>query len=188
MIQLHATKKLFQQLPLAADGTLPSTPRSQWLFDQPPLESNPLSGWHGNLITLQRRKCILLVHDQTRFPVFLPALKKAGVAELNDRFVDGFMNTLLKCGADDAQMESAQRRLRPLRVDTSCDRSVQGTSNWMRQYLEHAVMAEGINLAETLGYGLGAVLADIPYSVRGRKGYIYPDKEMLALLAALDAG
>ena len=85
MIHLHTTRKLFERLPLTDQGQLAPTPRSQWLYDRPALDINPLSGWHGHLITLQRRNCLLLVHDATRFPLFLPALTKPDLAELNDR-------------------------------------------------------------------------------------------------------
>ncbi len=76
MIQLHATRKLFERLPLNEQGLVASTPRSDWLFKASPVEANPLSGWHGNLLTYQRRNCVLLVHDATRFPLLLPALTK----------------------------------------------------------------------------------------------------------------
>ena len=124
MIRLHATRKLFERLPLDEQGQLAPTPRSAWLFEAETIETNPLSGWHGNLLTYQRRNCVLLVHDATRFPLFLPALTKPDFAELNDRFVDALMNTLLKCGADQDQLDAAHRHLRPLQVDTQCNRSV----------------------------------------------------------------
>ena len=58
MIRLHASRKLFEKLPLNDDGLLYITPGSQWLYQQPPLEHNPLSGWHGHVVTMQRRNCV----------------------------------------------------------------------------------------------------------------------------------
>lgn len=184
MIQLHATRKLFERLPLDENGQLPLTARSDWLQDRPPLDINPLSGWHGNLVTIQRRNCLLLVHDQSRFPLVLTALTKPDFVELNDRFEDALMNTLLKCGADDALMDAAHRYLRPLQVDSRCNRSVQGTLNQMKQDVEHIVCYDNLNVADMLGYSLGAMLADRPCGVKGR-GYVWPQREMFALLAAL---
>ena len=67
MIQLHCTQKLFAKLPLDAGGRLQSR-RSPVVAanDEPPIA---LSGWHANLVLLQRRQCALFVHDATRFPV-----------------------------------------------------------------------------------------------------------------------
>jgi hypothetical protein len=180
VILLHATRKLFDRLPLNSAGQLSPTPRSQWLFEQPALDINPLSGWHGNLVTLQRRQCVLLVHDATRFPLVLPALSKPDFAELNDRFVGVLMNTLLKCGAEEAQMNAAHNHLRPLQVDTQCNRSAQGTLNQMKFEIE-CYLADGVNIADMTGYRLGAWLADTPRSVKGQ-GYLWPNKEMLSLL------
>ncbi len=181
MIQLHATRKLFERLPLDDQGQLASTPRSAWLFDAAPIEANPLSGWHGNLVTYQRRNCVLLVHDKTRFPLFLPALTKPDFAELNDRFVDALMNTLLKCGANQDQLNTAQRHLRPFQIDTQCNRSVQATLNRMGQDLEYVLQYDNINVGEITGYRQGVWLAQSPRSVKGR-GVLWPQKAMLTLL------
>ncbi|APS32132.1 hypothetical protein RC91_09715 [Pectobacterium brasiliense] len=184
MIQLHTTHKLFSRLPLNDSSQLAATLRSQWLFTQPAIDINPLSNWHGNLITLQRRNCVLLVHDATRFPLVIPALIKKDFAELNDHFTDSFINTLLKCGADEDQLNAAQHYLRPLQVDTQCSRSVQGTLNQMKGDIEHVVWFDNLNIAELTGYSLGQQLAGRPCSVKGQ-GYLCPQKEMLSLLSRL---
>ena len=184
MIHLHATRKLFEKLPLTEQGLFAATPRSQWLFNQPALNINPLSGWHGNLINVQRRNTLLLVHDATRFPLVLPALTKPDFAELNDCFVDALMNTLLKCGADDAQMKAAHQHLRPLQVDTQCNISEKGTFNRMKDELEHLLWYDKVNITELSAYRTGAWLADTPRTMKG-KGYLWPQKEMLNLLDRL---
>lgn len=186
MIQLHATRKLFAKLPLNNDGQLAITQRTEWLYQKPALEVNPLSGWHGNLVTLQKRNCVLLVHDETRFPLVLPALTKPDFVELNDRFVDALMNTLMKCGASHAQLEAASHYMQPLVVDSLCNRSVQGTLNQMKIEFEHQLYYSDLSVAQMLGYSTGAWLADTPRSVKGR-GYLWPIKEMLTLLEQLSS-
>lgn len=180
MIQLHATKKLIACLPLDSTGQLAVTPRSQSLYDQPPLAQYPLSGWHANLVMFQQLNCVLLVHDATRFPLILPALTKPDFAALNDHFVDAFMNTLLKCDASETQMNAAQRYLRPLQVDTVCNRSEQGTLNQLKGEVE-AYLENGGNIADMTGYPLGAWLAGMLRSIKGQP-YIRPNREMLTLL------
>lgn len=184
MINLHATRKLCERLPVDDKGLFSATPSSQWLFTQPTLDINPLCHWHGNIISVQRRHCVLLVHDTTRFPLVLPALVKRDFIELNSLFADAFMNTLLKCGANDWQLNTAQRFLRPLQVDTQCYRSEQGTLNQMKRGVEHLIQFDNLNVAELTGYTLGAWLADSPRSVKG-KNFIWPKKALLELLTRL---
>ncbi|MGO4999335.1 DUF6933 domain-containing protein [Oceanisphaera sp. W20_SRM_FM3] len=160
------------------------TPRSQWLFERPMLDINPLSGWHGHLVTLQRRNCILLVQNVTRFPLVLPALTKPDFAELNDRFVDVLMNTLLKCGANEAQMSTAQLCLRPLQLDTQCQRSEQATLTRVKLEFEQELLYHGSNISELTGYSSGAWIANMPRTIKNQ-GTIFPAKAMLSLLSGL---
>lgn len=183
-MKLHATRKLFARLPLDDKGRLPVTSHNQWLYERPVLETNPLGGWHGNLVTLQRRNCVLLVHDQTRFPVVMPALTNPDFAELNYRFVDVLMNTLLKSGAEQEHLDIADRYLRPLQMDTECNRSVQGTLNRMKGDVEHMLWYDQVNIADLTGYRLGAWLADSPCTAKGL-GVLFPRRNMLALLSRL---
>lgn len=183
-MQLHVTRSLFAKLPLDEPGGFAVTPHSQYLFDQPSLQINPLSGWHGKLLKLQRRNCLVFVHDVTRFPLFMPCLTQPDFVALNDRFVDALINTLLKCGADQNQLEMAHHCLRPLQLDTQCNRSVQGTLNRMGQDVEHAVNYDSLTVADMTGYSMGAWLADRPCTVKDR-GMLWPKKEMLNLLSRL---
>lgn len=184
MISLHATRKMFARLSLNEQGQFAVTPRSQWLLERPPIDVNPLSGWHGNLVTLQRRNTLFLVHDATRFPLVLPALTKPDFIEMNARFADSLMNTLLKCGATEEELSAADRHLRPLQVDTQCSRSEQATLNRMKDEIEHLLWYDQVNIVELNGYRTGAWLADTPRTVKG-KDVFWPKREMLDLLTRL---
>jgi hypothetical protein len=181
MIRLHCTKTLLAKLPLSDTSRLRYKRPSLYAANDANQES-PLSGWHAKLLVLQRRQCLLLVHDATRFPVFIPALKKANLAELDYFFSNAFMNTLLKCGADDALMQRAQTMLGPLVCDSVCDRSVQGTMNQMGQDLDFALDYDGVKVHEITGYRQGAWLADRPCRVKTQKDCIWPRDAMFALL------
>ncbi len=171
MIQLHVTKKLLAKLPDSKSGNL-SVQSGE----------NPLSGWHANLIMIQRRNCIVMVHDATRFPLFMPCLTKPDFANLETWFADTFMNTLLKCGANDQQMITASNLLAKLYIDSICDRSVQGTMNQLKGDIEHFILYNDIKVADLSGPSTGARMADRPCTVKGRKDCIWPDKTMLELL------
>lgn len=180
MITIHATKKLHAKLPLNADGLLPNHPGPA---AEPVVTANPLSGWHANLLTLQRHNCVLLVHDATRFPLFIKALVKADFAHFNEYFADTLMNTLLKARANQQQLDAAASLLAPCRFDTVCNRSVQGTLNHMAGDIEHMLLYDSARLEEISAYCTGAWLADRPCNAKGVKGCIWPQDAMLALLS-----
>lgn len=183
MIHLHATKKLLVKLPVDKNGNLPIRSTHQG-FDKPELTENPLNSWHGNLLTLQRRNCMLLVHDATRFAVLMTCLKKTDFANLDWWFVDTFMNTLLKCGANNKQMEAAHNHLAPLSIDNNCNRSVQGTMNQMKGDIEHKLWYDNVDIGDLSAYRMGVWLSDRPCTVKGHKDCIWPIKAMLALLSS----
>ena len=181
MVRLHCTKKLLAKLPLHANGRLKNIGPDQYSANDDPRESL-LSGWHANLLVIQRRQCVLFVHDATRVPVFAPALRKDDFADLDYWFSDCFMNTLLKTGANDKLMDAAHAALGPLVCDTTCDRSVQGTMNQMAQDIAFYVQDYEISVADITGYRLGAFMADRPCGIRGQKEFVWPVKAMHNLL------
>jgi len=58
MLTLHCTKKLSSKLPVQ-QGLLPEGEALNASLSEKIL-NNPLSGWHANLLTLQRRQCVLI--------------------------------------------------------------------------------------------------------------------------------
>ncbi len=184
MIRLHCTKKLLAKLPLLEDGRLHCREPALTIVRDP--AANPLSNWHANLILLQRRHCVLFVHDTTRFPVFVPALKKNDFADLDGYFQDGLMNTLLKVGAEDRHMKTAENLLSPLACDNDCNRSVQGTLNHMGQDLGHMLEYDQASVTDLAPYKTCAWLAERPCNVKGARDCIWPARAMLELLDKVD--
>lgn len=179
MIHLHATKKLYAKLPLDDHGCL-ATKKAVIQANTPATANNPLSGWHGNLITLQRRNCVLLVHDASRFPLFIKGLVKADFANFNWHFADSLMNTLLKLGANQQQLDAAAALLAPCQFDTQCDRSVQGSLNNMKANIEHMLWVDDAKLEDISSYKTGVWLAEMPSRVMD---YTCPSEAMLTLLS-----
>lgn len=185
MITIHVTQKLHAKLPLDNQGCIaaknPGTaPAATAIAD------NPLSGWHANLLTLQRRNCVLLVHDATRFALFIKGLVKADFAHFDRYFADALINTLLKLGATEHQLDAAVARLAPCRFDTHCSRSVQGTMNQMKAGIEHMLWYDDGKLDAISSYRTGVWLAERPCTVKGVKDFIWPKAAMLALLSQLE--
>jgi hypothetical protein len=143
-----------------------------------------LSGWHANVIILQRRNCVLFTHDTTRFSLLLIGLTKPDFAKLDGYFQDALMNTLLKCGANDEQMQAAVMQLQDLCFDTQCDRSVQGSLNRMKADIEHLLWYDGADVMEMSAYQTSVWLSERPSILKGMKSgeCLWPIKAMAALL------
>ncbi|CAG0926598.1 MAG: hypothetical protein EFKGCFLK_00657 [Rhodocyclaceae bacterium] len=69
---IHCSKKLAAKLPDVSSMPLELT--------------SPLGGWHGHLITLDRRQCAMFCHDATRYALFLPGLRKEHCTELGSKW------------------------------------------------------------------------------------------------------
>ena len=183
MIHIHVTKKLYKKFSLDEHGHLKlDTPNSS--TPEKVIDINPLRDWHANSLTIQRRNCVLLVHNQTRFTVFIPCLRKKEFDSFQREFEFSFMNTLLKCGATDQQMDMANHLLEKVEIDSKCDRSVQGTLNQMAQYAKHIIEHDSIDVTQITGHRIGAHMADTPCTVKARKDTVWPKKEILALLGS----
>ncbi|MDP4489028.1 hypothetical protein QDG88_13980 [Pseudoalteromonas piscicida] len=181
MINLFCTQKLIVKLPVN-DGVIPACSNAK-LTDLSTPDTHPLSDWHANLLTIQRRNCVLLIHNQTRFPVFMIGLTKPDFAKLDFLFADSFMNTLLNVDANNQQLQKAASLLGPLTITKANNRSVQGTMNQMKGDIEHQLWFDQINIMDCSPYRTAAWLAERPCMVKGQKDCIWPIKEMLALLS-----
>ena len=47
-------------------------------------EASPLGSWHGHTFPIDRRQCVMLCHDRTRYSLFLPGLRKPQFAQLGN--------------------------------------------------------------------------------------------------------
>lgn len=174
---LHCTKKLYAKLPEKVKvAEQPATAiglQAQWL------------NWHANLITIQRRQCVIAVHDATRFTLFIPCLTKKDFANLDWHFNDVFINTLLKSDLPPELVDAAATNYQPLTLDITCNRSVQGTMNQVAQEIDYGLYYKNTSVADISPYRYSADLSHRPCGVKGQKDYIWPDKEMAQLLQKL---
>jgi hypothetical protein len=166
---LHCSQKLAAKLPAVS-----STPLE---------ETSPLGSWHGHLFTLDRRQCVMFVHDATRYALFLPGLRKEDFAVLGERwFRPLYLATLAVFGCPDAQIKKVELAIGPIRFDTATDRSVQGSLRVAKQDLEALVYAVP-NVMELDPLAVSCRLSDRPASVYGK--WLWPQKAMLEAVAGL---
>ena len=116
---LHCTKKLAAKLPqkhLTGLDPADSEGTGRRLWD-----------WHGNLILLDRRQCVMFCHDLTRYVIFLPGLRAAEFKELDRLHRELFLSTIAALGMSSSQLARLALLLGPLQVDCRTDRSVLGS-------------------------------------------------------------
>jgi len=120
---LHCTKKLAAKL----DGISP----------EPLREASPLGSWHGHLLFLDRRQCVMFCHDASRYVLFLAGLRKAQFEVLGEQwFRPLFLASLAVMGCADRQIHKVELALGVVRFDTATDRSVLSSLRVARQDLE----------------------------------------------------
>lgn len=144
-----------------------------------------LHSWHANLIVLQRRQCVLMTHDETRYPVFLGPMTKPDFKFFDRSFAFALMNALLKSGADEMQMEIASSQIQKLYFDTCTNRSVLATMNVATKDLEVLIEHERSKIEDLNEHRISAWLADRPCTVDRGKRILWPKQAMFDLLNTL---
>ncbi|PWB52428.1 MAG: hypothetical protein C3F18_08245 [Nitrosomonadales bacterium] len=166
---LHCSQKLAAKLPGVSSAPLE--------------ETSPLGSWHGHLFTLDRRQCVMFVHDATRYALFLPGLRKEGFVALGERwFRPLYLATLAVFGCPDTQIKKVELALGPLRFDTATDRSVQGSLRVAKLDLE-AWLYGVPNVMDLDPLAVSCRLNERPATVHGK--LVWPDKAMLEAVARL---
>lgn len=183
MINIHCTKKLFNALSLDESRQLKPKIRAEMIEQRPQNETSALDNWHAHYFTIERSPCLFLLHDETRFPLFIPNIKKADLRDMDYFFNDALMNTIMKLGADDQLMDSAHSMIQPLCFDTDCDRSVQATMNRMLREIKYHLA--DMNVRDLLGYSINVHFSDSPCSVYKGKKTIWPKREFMDLLKSV---
>lgn len=165
---LHCTAKLAAKLPGVSDA---------------PLEAGgPLGGWHGHLVVLERRQCAFFVHDETRYSLFLPGVRKEHLVELERWHRDLFLASLAAQGVAGAQIGRARLAQGGLRCDRATDRSVLGSLRVAADDLAYTLPRWG-GVAGLDPLEVAAWLNCRPTSAKGV--LIWPGRAMISLVAGL---
>ena len=97
--------------------------------------------WYANLLWLDRRKCLLLVHAGTLFPIFAVNLRKPQLTKLGPFFTGLVVDELAREGLPDDTFGALSPA--DVRVARTASRSVLGHMNDMAHLCEQAVAVDG---------------------------------------------
>jgi hypothetical protein len=125
--------------------------------------SGSISGWHVNLIRIDRRKCLLFTHDLTLYSIFLPGLTKPDFQRIGDIFGQSLFKNLIREGLPQAHIELFLEDIREIRFAKTDNRSVLGSMTDLTFQIKFIVSDSG-GLANTDIVKLNHDLNRIPMS------------------------
>ncbi|PIP44032.1 MAG: hypothetical protein COX17_03770 [Deltaproteobacteria bacterium CG23_combo_of_CG06-09_8_20_14_all_60_8] len=164
---IHCSQKLAAKLPGVSSVPLD--------------ETSPLGSWHGHLLTLDRRQCVLFCHDTSRAILFIPGLRKEDFANLGKLFRPLCLAMLAVFDCAPGQIRKAELAMGPLSFDTATDRSVQGSIRIVQQELEW--MAADVPVMDLDPLAISCRLTHRPTTIHGKS--LWPDLAMLDAVARL---
>jgi hypothetical protein len=125
----------------------------------------------------------MFMHDDTRYALFLPGLRKAHFAVLGARwFRELYTASLAVLGCAARQIRKVELALGPVRYDTATDRSVQGSMRVAKHDLE-AWVYHIPDVMQLDPLEAAAWLNDRPATVYGR--LVWPGRAMRERVEAL---
>lgn len=172
---LHCTQKLAARIPSSTDLPNPEPERDG--------QSGSLSSWHGHLLTLDRRQCVLFCHDVTRYVLFLPGLRAPQLAELERWHRDLFLAVLQAQGLPQHHIARVGLTLGPLQMDRKTDRSVLASMNRVAGDLQFGLLRETANVMELDPIKTSLWLNDRPCRVYNK--LVWPEQAMREIVEAL---
>ena len=130
-----------------------------------------LGNWYANLLRIDRRKCVLLTHEQTLYSMFVPSLKKQEIKCLDQIFMNALSDHLkhesFSCDLIEGIMAEYEGKIEYAKTES---RSLLGSMN----DFAHLIKAE-VHIQRSLENAnpeiLGKRLNRTPFSAIG---YEYP--------------
>lgn len=137
---------------------------------EPDPDGNQLWSWHANVFLIERRKCVLITNDITRYAIFIPSLRKQYLESFHLIFGQHIFKNMMHENFSQQQIEAVLSQAENIQYAKSNNRSVLGTMIEQRHIIEYSIASEG-GLAEIDVYKLNH---DLNRIVSSAIGYKYP--------------
>jgi len=148
---------------------------------QPHGEEEPLFSWHANLITLNRRKTIVMVNDKNRYVIVLHGLKAKDFTKLDTLMLQAIRETFQdECVKEDI-IEQYIHHARTITFTKTKDRTLVARMNKACEevYFYEELLSNDSLIQSTVGRRISRFLVG-----QGKNQYIYPNEEMYKDLEA----
>lgn len=128
MIYLQCTQALLKEL--AGETTTPAP--SHWL-----------DTWHAHLMTIERKKCILVTNDETLYSFVIVGWKSSYRKNFKTLFTQALFKSLLNASFPQADIETVMERCQNIRLCKTRNRTVLGSMNELQKMIEFTVHDSG---------------------------------------------
>lgn len=171
---IQCTKKVLDTLNIGASQLV--APEG---FDQYP---ESLFGWHANIVTIYRRKVLVLMNNETRFPVVINRLLKKDLTNLKELIHEAIRVALRMEGVSESVIEKYFASSKGLVFSKTANRSMVAKLN--NTVYEVEFWAEFLDKDATIQRYISPIVSKMIQSDTQNKGF-YPKEKMLESLAKI---
>lgn len=148
-------------------------------FDQYP---ESLFGWHANIVTIYRRKVLVLMNNETRFPVVINRLLKKDLANLEELIHEAIRVALRMEGVSETVIDKYFALSKGLTFSKTANRSMVAKLNNTVREVEF--WEEFIDKDATIQRYISPLVGQMIQTDAQNKGF-YPNERMLGNLAKI---
>jgi hypothetical protein len=105
--------------------------------------SSEAASWHANLLIIERRKCVLFIHDPSYFSVFVAGLKRPDFDHIEQVFGEALFHSLRLAEFSQGQIESLLDSAQEMHVAKTNNRSLLGSMNDLTYQINYFIEMEG---------------------------------------------
>ncbi len=138
-------------------------------------QEEPLFSWHANLITLNRKKAVVLLNDKNKYVIVLHGLKAKEFKNLDAHIKEAIVKTFREELIDEEIIEKFINQSKEYRYAKTKDRSLVGKLNKAcdnAHFLSDVLQPDSLH--QTI---MGVKLSGFLIS-EGKKDYIYPNEQL----------
>jgi hypothetical protein len=168
---IQCTKKLLAEL-----KTAPS----------PSTNENPLYSWHANILTLNRRKTLVLMNDSNRYVIVLYGLKAKDMKKIDTLILQAITETFQSEGIKDEVIEALISQSKEFSFTTTKDRTMVARLNKACENVEY-FWDDYLNEDSINQTALNKWVSRLLFG-NGKKDYIVPTEELIKDMKQLSGG
>lgn len=136
MLVIQCSKKLLEELKIDIDmENMPS--------------SDPIFSWHSHLFLFNRKKCVIVINNKTRFNFVLVGLKKADFLNFDSIIIKEIKKNLLAEGIEKTVINKYLNGCNKVIYTTSSSRSIISQMNEMKRNIEYILKNDKTEGIET---------------------------------------
>lgn len=136
MLTIQCTKKLINELKTD-------------IVQEKPLQPDPFYSWHSHLFFFNRKKCVIVMNNLTRYNFILMGLKKAEFMKYDQIVASAIVENLLAEGASEDTVDKYMQHCSPAIYRTTSERSIISQMNEMIMVAQDCMSLDRYNGIET---------------------------------------